>query len=448
MPDLRCKLTHKVGHPSSVNGQRSSQCQFPIVNCTVVLLRHTRFLKAVFFYSISAFGGPQGHLGMMMKTFVGGRRDVTEEELMDYNAFCQLLPGASSTQVLTLIGYKRGGIPLAVLTLIIWITPACIIMGFFSFFIEFMSRKNMPVDLFKFIQPMTVGFLIYASWKAFKVSVHNTITHCILLGATLATFFLFKTPWIFPIVIVLGGVITNLSSKRIPQVEVLTRKIKWANIWLFAFIFILAGTTSELARKNNWPHRRPINLFENTYRFGSLVFGGGQVLIPLMYEQFVARPESQKLIERNPNVVKIDKAEFYTGAGMVRAIPGPVFSVSSYMGGIAMKDSGIPMQVLGCIIGSIAIFLPSALLVLFFFPIWSNLKKYAAVYRALEGINAVVVGIMVAGSLYMTKDFTFSNNLILSLEIAVTIITFLLLKYSRLPSPVIVFICLLLGWFI
>ena len=60
---------------------------------------------------------------MMMKTFVGGRRDVTEEELMDYNAFCQLLPGASSTQVLTLIGYKRGGIPLAVLTLIIWITP-------------------------------------------------------------------------------------------------------------------------------------------------------------------------------------------------------------------------------------------------------------------------------------------------------------------------------------
>jgi chromate transporter len=414
----------------------------------MVLLRHTRFLKAVFLHSISAFGGPQGHLGMMMKTFVNGRHDVTEEELMDYNAFCQLLPGASSTQTLTLIGYKRGGVPLAVLTLIIWILPACLIMGTFSFFIEYMNHKNSRPDLFKFIQPMTVGFLIYAAWKAFKVSVHNTITHCILLGATLSTFFLFKTPWIFPIVIVMGGVITNLSSKRIPQIEVLTRKIKWANIWLFAIIFILAGVTSEMARKNNWPHRRPINLFENTYRFGSLVFGGGQVLIPLMYEQFVARPESQKLIKRNPNVVKIDKDDFYTGAGMVRAIPGPVFSVSSYMGGIAMRDQGIALQVLGCLIGSFAIFLPSALLVLFFFPIWSNLKKYAAVYRALEGINAVVVGIMVAGSLYMMKDFTFSNNLILSLELAVTAITFLLLLYSRLPSPVIVFICLLLGWFI
>jgi chromate transporter len=414
----------------------------------MVLIRHVKFLKAVLLYSVSAFGGPQGHLGMMMKTFVTRRRDVTEEELMDYNAFCQLLPGASSTQTLTLIGYKRGGIPLAVLTLLIWITPACILMGIFSFFIEFMNKKNAPADLFRFIQPMTVGFLIYASWKAFKVSVHNTITHCILAGATLATFFLFKTPWIFPIVIVLGGLITNLSSKRIPQVEILTRKIKWANIWLFAFIFILAGTTSELARKNNWPQRKPINFFENTYRFGSLVFGGGQVLIPLMYEQFVARPESQKLIERNPNVVKIDKADFYTGAGMVRAIPGPVFSVSSYMGGIAMRDLGVSMQILGCVIGSIAIFLPSALLVLFFFPIWSNLKKYATVYRALEGINAVVVGIMVAGSLYMIKDFTFSNNLILGLEIFVTLITFLLLRYSHLPSPVIVFICLMLGWFI
>ena len=414
----------------------------------MAIFRHTKFLKAVFLHSITAFGGPQGHLGMMLKTFVARRKDLTEAELMDYNAFCQLLPGASSTQTLTLIGYKRGGVPLAVLTLIIWILPACIIMGVFSFFIESLNQKNGRPDLFKFIQPMTVGFLIYAAWKAFKVSVHNTITHCIMLAATCATFFLFKTPWIFPAVIVLGGVITNLSSKRIPQIEMLTRKIKWANIWLFAIIFITAGISSELARKNNWPHRRPINLFENTYRFGSLVFGGGQVLIPLMYEQFVARPESQKLIMRNPNVVKIDKTDFYTGAGMVRAIPGPVFSVSSYMGGIAMKDLGFPMQVLGCFVGAIAIFLPSALLVLFFFPIWSNLKKYATVYRALEGINAVVVGIMVAGCLYMTKDFTFSNNLILVLEIVVTIITFLLLRYSRLPSPVIVFICLMLGWFI
>jgi chromate transporter len=295
---------------------------------------------------------------------------------------------------------------------------------------------------------MTVGFLAYAAWKAFRISIHNTITHFIMAISAVATFLLFKTPWIFPIVIVLGGLITNISSKRIPQTEIITRKIKWANLWLFAFIFILAGISSELARKNNWPDRRPINLFENTYRLGSLVFGGGQVLIPLMYEQFVARPESQKLMQRNPNVVKINKEDFYTGAGFVRAIPGPVFSVSSYMGGIAMKDLGFSMQVTGCIVGSIAIFLPSALLVLFFFPIWSNLKKYATVYRALEGINAVVVGIMIASCFYMVKDFTPGSNLMLWLDIGVGILTFILLLYSKLPSPVIVMICLLLGWII
>ncbi len=412
------------------------------------LLRHIPFLKAVFLHSISAFGGPQGHIGMMMKTFVHRRRDITQEELMDYNAFCQLLPGASSTQTLTLIGYKRGGIPLAVLTLIIWILPACVMMGTFSFFIQYINHKNGSADLFRFVEPMTVGFLAYAAWKAFRISIHNTITHFIMAVSAVATFLLFKTPWIFPIVIVLGGLITNISSRRIPQTEIITRKIKWANIWLFAFIFILAGISSEMARKNNWPHRRPINLFENTYRFGSLVFGGGQVLIPLMYEQFVARPESQKLIQRNPNIVKINKEDFYTGAGFVRAIPGPVFSVSSYMGGIAMKDLGVSMQVIGCIVGSVAIFLPSALLVLFFFPIWSNLKKYATVYRALEGINAVVVGIMIASCFYMMKDFTPASNLVLWLDIGVGILTFILLLYSKLPSPVIVMICLLLGWIV
>ena len=85
----------------------------------MILLRHIPFLKAVFLHSITAFGGPQGHYGMMIKTFVQQRHDITEAELMEYNSFCQLLPGASSTQILTLIGFKRGGVPLAVLTLLL-----------------------------------------------------------------------------------------------------------------------------------------------------------------------------------------------------------------------------------------------------------------------------------------------------------------------------------------
>jgi chromate transporter len=98
------------------------------------LLRHIPFLRTVFVHSITAFGGPQAHIGMMMKNFVEDKPYVSKEELMEYNAFCQLLPGASSTQTLTLIGYKRGGVPLAVLTLLIWILPACLFTGALSLF--------------------------------------------------------------------------------------------------------------------------------------------------------------------------------------------------------------------------------------------------------------------------------------------------------------------------
>ncbi|QEC41398.1 chromate transporter [Pseudobacter ginsenosidimutans] len=417
----------------------------------MLMLRHIPFLRAVFLHSISAFGGPQGHFGMVMKTFVHQRHDVTEKEVLDYNSFCQLLPGASSTQVLTLIGYKRGGIPLAILTLFIWIFPACFLMGAFSFVLEYFDKTAASNTFFRFIQPMAVGFLAFAATKSFKLAINNTITRVILTVSTVITFFLFKTPWVFPILIVAGGLVTNLSDKRIPQKGQPPKEIRWANIWLFAFLFLSAGIFSEMARKNDWPNRRPLNLFENTYRFGSLVFGGGQVLIPMMYEQFVERPKSEMVIRKNQekkgNVISIERDDFYTGAGIVRAMPGPVFSISSFMGGMAMKDRGTGWQILGCMIGSVAIFLPSALLVLFFFPIWHNLQRYAVVFRAIEGINAVVVGIMVASTAYMMKDISITEFKTVSLiNIGVILGTWAILTFTKLPSPVIVLICLLVGW--
>ena len=109
------------------------------------------------------------------------------------------------------------------------------------------------------------------------------------------------------------------------------------------------------------------------------------------------------------------------------------------MGGTAMKDGGPSNQVLGCIIGSIAIFLPSALLVLFFYPVWHNLKKYATVYRAMEGINAVVVGILMSASLYMAKDIPLSDWKTITLNMGVMAGTWALLSlFGKLPSPVIV----------
>ena len=411
------------------------------------MLRHLSFLRAVFLHSITAFGGPQGHLGMMMKTFVDRRGDVTKEELMEYVSFCQMLPGASSTQTLLLIGYKRGGVPLAVVTLIIWMLPACTLMGALSFLVAKIGPGNLETSIFQFIQPMAIGFLAYTSVKAFGISVHNLITQIVMLIAMVFTYFFFKTPWIFPVLIFAGGIVTNFSDKRIPKKEeIRPKQIRWTNIWLFVLIFILAGFFSETARKQNWPDRKEYNLFENFYRFGSFVFGGGDVLIPMILDQYVARPTSPKFVDQKQSIIHIERNELLTGAGMVRAIPGPVFSIASFTGGIALKGQGREKQALGCIIGSVGIFLPSALLILFFYPVWHNLKKYVIVYRALEGINAVVVGLMWAATLYLLKDVSITSfNMTSLMNICVIIGTFGALHIKKLPAPVIVLFCLILG---
>lgn len=404
-----------------------------------MLLRHVPFLKAVFLYSISAFGGPQGHLGMMMKTFVDRRKDVTKEELMDFVSFCQLLPGASSTQTLTLIGYKRGGVSLAVVTLIIWLLPACILMSAFSFLVRYIDTPQNGSNIFKFIQPMAVGFLAFAAYRVYKTSITNFITFCIMIVCIIITYILFKTPWVFPILIILGGVVTNFSNKRFPRNKALKPKlVKWTNIWLFGLIFIIAGILSETSRTHNWENKREFALFENFYRFGSFVFGGGDVLMPMMYDQYVVR---------NKIKYNITREEYLTGWGVVRAIPGPVFSVAAYTGGLVMRPKGKALQLLGCLIGAIAIFLPSALLVLFFYPVWHNLKKYPIVYRAHEGINAAVVGIMWAATLYLLHDISISNFKTLSIiNIIVIVGTFCLLHFTKIRSPYVVLCCLVIGW--
>ena len=411
------------------------------------MLRHIPFLKAVLLHSLTAFGGPQGHIGMMLKTFVHKRKDITEEELMEYTSFCQLLPGASSTQTLTLIGFKRGGVPLAVATLIIWILPACVLMGGLSFLLAYSNHPNITQHIFTYIQPMAIGFLVYASVQAFGISIKNVITLVLMVCSVLLTYLLFKTPWVFPLLIVAGGVATNFSNKRIPEREVIRpRQIKWTNIWLFVIVFMIAGILSETARKQQWEDRKAFNLFENFYRFGSFVFGGGDVLLPMMLDQYVARPQAPKVLEKNPNAIRIEKDELLTGYGMVRAIPGPVFSVASFTGGIIMKNEGVKMQLLGCLLGTIAIFLPSALLVLFFFPVWQYLKKFVVMYRALEGINAVVVGFMWAAALFLLTGIkTHVSVHVMIINVVVIASTFLLLKYSKIPAPVIVLFCLALG---
>src|SRR4051812_34452090 len=105
------------------------------------------------------------HFIRMHKLFVSKQRYISEKELLEINAFVQLLPGASSTQLLTLIGYKRGGVLLAIITLALWIMPACILMGFLSFLLSYLNNAKVT-DIFRFVQPMAVGFLAFSAFKS------------------------------------------------------------------------------------------------------------------------------------------------------------------------------------------------------------------------------------------------------------------------------------------
>ena len=385
-------------------------------------------------YACTAFGGPHGHIGMMMRTFVHKRKDVSEQELMEYNAFCQMLPGPSSTQTVTLIAYKRGGIPLAIAALLLWILPATILMTAFSFLIYYIDVRNVSTNLFKYVLPMSVGFICYAAAKMMKGSVRHVATWAIMVGCAIVTYFL-RFPWVFPVLLLLAGTISNFSNKRIPDVKEKPKPIKWVNLWVFVVVFAIAGLLSEAARMFNFPNARLFNLFENFYRFGSIVFGGGQVLLPMMLFQFVNRPM------RLGATPLLSSDQLLTGYGMVQAVPGPVFAISSYVGGMIMSPYGVVWQIIGCLVATIAVFLPSTLLLFFLFPVYQNLRHYVVIYRALEGINAAIVGIIWASGLVLFQSLTFEwTNLV------VAVITFCILFYTKIPAPLIVLGWLLLGW--
>lgn len=399
-----------------------------------MFLRHLPFLKAVAYYSFTAFGGPQGHIGMMIKTFVQKRHDVTEEELIEFNAFCQMMPGPSSTQTVMLIAMKRGGVPLAILTLLLWIFPAVLIMGALSFLISYFNANEIQTTVFKYIQPMSVGFACFAAARMMKGSIKHTATIGIMMGALLATI-VYPQVWVFPTVLVVAGIISNFSNKRIPDPQQKPKKINWNNLWLFVAIFVVAGILSLLARMFNWHYARLFNMFENFYRFGTIVFGGGQMLLLLMLSQFVNRPKQLGLAPI------VTSPELLTGFGVVQAVPGPVFSVCAYVGGMAMHTYGPIAQISGILVATIAVFLPSTLLLFFFFPIYQNLKQHVVIYRALEGINAAIVGMIWASAIltFQTMPFEWTN-------LVVVAITFSILYFTKIPAPYLVIGWLLLGY--
>lgn len=384
---------------------------------------------------------------MMIKSFVDKHQYISLNDLVNINAFCQLMPGATATQTVSLIGYRQGGVLVAFITLLIWTTPAVLFMSALSF--VFSTNNLTLLHYFRYIQPMALGFLAFAAIKTYAL-VDSKQKWFIVFLSTPITYFLFTTPWVFPIVLISGGIIGSFSKSVVSSSRSLTQRLRFIPIILFAAFFLLAGFLSETARKQSWENRTPYNVFENMYRFGSIVFGGSDVLIPVMYNQYVVRPETDRIKRTNQDVISIDRETFLSASGVVRALPGPAFSISAFVGGMAMNDRGWGYQLLGCFLAATGIFLPTFLLVIFFYPFWENIQQYNRVQNIMIGVNAAVVGIMTASIIYLFKDtvipFVDKPLLDTMLFFSVFFTTLFLLYYTKISAPLIAVGCLLLGF--
>ena len=384
-------------------------------------LRHYIFLKDVLWLAVTAFGGPQAHISMMFKILVEKRGYLTENELIELNALCQILPGPTSTQTITAIGFKIGGPNLAYLTLLVWIAPATIIMTLAGLAMSYLQANDISLRFTRFIQPMAVGFVSFAAYRISSKVVNTKVgIGMMVISANISYFF--NIPWVYPILLVLGGAVTALRYKAQPIEPDKKLKIEWSNFILYAAVFIAAavlGGTTQL---------RAFKLFENFYRNGSLIFGGGQVLIPLMYSQFVEFKQY------------LTSEEFLSGFAMVQALPGPVFAFCSYLGALAMRDYGLSGQLLGSFIGAIGIFLPGTFLIFFVIRFWGELRKYRVLKASLEGINAVSSGMVAAAAILLYHPI--ESNLA---NVAIVVATFCILLWTEIPPPVIILTGLLTG---
>jgi chromate transporter len=332
---------------------------------------------------------------------------------------CSVLPGPTSTQVLTAIGYKRGGAVLAYLTTIIWISPAVFVMTLAALGMTFLRNR----EIIHYVLPVGVGLILQAGWFMAQKVITGPLYVFIFL-ITLLIGIGFPNPFIFPLVLLLGGTISSFNYKKFPRQNKHKMVIPWANFHLFW------GFLLFLALLGHFTDYFPIRIFENFYRNGSLVFGGGQVLAPVLFTEFV---EFKKLISAD---------DFLTGMALSQSLPGPVFALTSYLGVLLMKDYGIWAKLIGSAIGALGVFLPGTFMIFFVYRIWGQLKQYRFIRASLAGIQATSVG------LTMVAVYAFVNPMIVKgdfVDVGVLGLTFLLAQYTKIPSIILFSLALLAG---
>ncbi|ENM3795609.1 chromate efflux transporter [Vibrio cholerae] len=360
-----------------------------------------------------SFGGPAAHIGYFRHTFVEKLRWVSEQEYAQFVALSQFLPGPGSSQVGFAIGYHRGGLAGAWAAFLGFTLPSVLIM----LLLAGLSSHLLDTPLFdqvihglKLLAIIVVADACLTMYRNF-CQQRLTAGLCVLtaVAITLAPSLLTQFA-----VLLLAALVGQARLAPQQSFSTTTFSPSWLSLLLFASLLLglpLLAASSPL-----------VELFGHFFQAGSLVFGGGHVVLPLL---------------QNALGDSLSTDQFLTGYAAAQAVPGPMFTLATYLGYVLTPE----MPVVGALIATLAVFLPGFLLLLGVLKNWSALAQRPKVAGAMQGVNACVVGLLLA-ALYQP---VWSSTVHAPLDWAALLIGFFLFKVLRLPLIGMVGSALLFG---
>ncbi|MFB5675042.1 chromate transporter [Paenibacillus terreus] len=370
---------------------------------------------------LTSFGGPVAHLGYFYNEYVRRRKWMDEQSYADLVALCQFLPGPASSQVGIGIGWLRGGWLGALAAWIGFTLPSAVVMALFAYLLQ--GTDMMNGGWIHGLKLVAVAIVAQAVWgMGQKLAPDRSRATVAVLAAVIVL--LWPTALSQLIVVVVAGIAglvlyrgTNAPAIAEAQTPV-SRKAGAACLLIFAALLFLLPLFREA-----FPSFR-LALFDSFYRAGSLVFGGGHVVLPLLERETV--PSGW-----------LNGEQFLAGYGAAQAVPGPLFTFAAYIGAIADGWQG-------ALVATVAIFLPAFLLVAGALPFWTLVRSLPRAQGALAGVNAAVVGILLA-ALY---DPIWTGSIRGALDFAIAAILFVMLIFWKLPPWAVVIAGALAGAFL
>ncbi|MEX0923935.1 MAG: chromate efflux transporter [Rhodovibrionaceae bacterium] len=373
---------------------------------------------------LTSFGGPVAHLGYFREDFVVRRRWIDERAYADLVALCQFLPGPASSQVGIGIGLAKAGLPGAFAAWFAFTLPSALAMLAFGYGMLAFG-EGVSGGALHGLKVVAVAVVAQAVWGMARTLCPDPPR--ISLAVVAAAVVLAAPGPLAQVLVILGGGLAGLSFAR-QDVEESRSALNIelgkpvALACLGAFFLLLAGLPLLAAA---YP-AQTIELIDSFYRAGALVFGGGHVVLPLLQSEVVP-----------PGWVSED--DFLAGYGAAQAIPGPLFTFAAFLGTV-MEPT--PNGWLGAAICMLAIAVPSFLLVVGALPFWDSLRRLRVVRRALLGVNAAVVGLLLA-ALY---DPVWTSAILSAGDFALAAVAFTLLAFWKLPPWLVVLLTAAGGW--